>query len=157
VNDSTTGAGYFHSKPGGDVREHPRPHALEDVVARTRNHLDATVEAVLPPGRALLPAVPRSVEEERLRAHHPRLGAIERWRRDEGEPFDEPPVRRGQLNGLPTSVTDADDCGRRAVPRGGQLDVALRGLARIGVGCSPAVGQAEHHANYERGLVLSGS
>src|SRR4029079_7731227 len=84
-----------------DVREHPRPHALEDVVACTRNHLDATAEAVLPPGRALLPAVPRSVEEERLRAHHPWLGAIERWRRDEGEPFDEAPVRRGQLNGLP--------------------------------------------------------
>ena len=157
MNDSTTGAGYFRSEPGGDVREHPRPHALEDVVARTRNHLDATAEAVLPPGRALLAAVARSVEEERLRAHDPWLGAIERWRRDEGEPFDEASVRRGQLDGLPTSVTDAHDRGRRAVPLRGQLDVALRGLARIGVGRRPAVGQAEHYANYERGLVLSGS
>ena len=59
--------------------------------------------------------------------------------------------------GLPPAFTDAHDRRRRAVPLGRELDVAFGGLGWIGIGCRLCLGETEEDANYERGLVFSGS
>ena len=139
------------------MREDPWPDALEDVVAGSRNHLDAATEALLPPGRPPLTAVVRPVQEECLRAHCLRLGLLERRRGDEDETADDVSVPCSELDRTPSARADTDDRRRRTVPLGRELDVALGGLGWIGVGCRPSLGETEEDGNYERGLVFSGS
>ena len=60
-------------------------------------------------------------------------------------------------DGVPAARAEADDARGRAVPLGGELDVAPPRLGRIRIGRGAAGWDTEDDPDYERGLVLSGS
>jgi hypothetical protein len=82
---------------------------------------------------------------------------LERRRGDEDETADEVSVPRSELDRTPSARADTDDRRRRIVPLRRELDGALGGLGWIGIRCRPWLGETEGDANYERGLVFSGS